>query len=51
MLSSWIEEDPDDLPMPPDELRAESAERIAASTAQGRALVDAFLHEAAGRRH
>jgi len=51
MIASWIEEDPDDLPMPPDELLAESAERIAASTAQGRALADAFLHVAAGRRH
>jgi GMP synthase (glutamine-hydrolysing) len=49
MVSSWIEEDPDDLPMPPDELRAESAERMAASTAQGRALAEAFLREAATR--
>ena len=46
MLSAWIEEDPDDLPMPPDELRAESAERIARSTEQGRALAEAFLRVA-----
>ena len=28
MLAAWIEEDPDDLPMPPDDLRAESTARI-----------------------
>ena len=46
MLSAWIEEDPDDLPMPPAELRAESAEHLATSTEQGRALVEAFLRAA-----
>jgi hypothetical protein len=47
MLSSWIEEDSDDLPMSPENLRAESAARLATSTEQGRALVEAFLREAA----
>jgi GMP synthase (glutamine-hydrolysing) len=47
MIDSWVEEDPDDLPMPADELRAESTSRIAASTEQGRALAGAFLREAA----
>ncbi len=47
MLSAWIEEDPDDLPMVPDELRAQSGEHLATSTEQGRALVEAFLREAA----
>jgi GMP synthase (glutamine-hydrolysing) len=50
MLSAWIAEDPGDLPMPPDDLRAESAGRIAPSAAQGRALADAFLREAAAHR-
>jgi GMP synthase-like glutamine amidotransferase len=50
MLSAWIEEDPDDLPMPADELRAESAEHLATSTEQGRALVEAFLREAVSAR-
>jgi GMP synthase (glutamine-hydrolysing) len=50
MLSAWIEEDPDDLPMPADELRAESAEHLATSTEQGRALVEAFLCEAVSAR-
>ena len=47
MVSAWIDEDPDDVPMPPDELRTESTARIATSTAQGRALAGAFLGEAA----
>jgi GMP synthase-like glutamine amidotransferase len=47
MLSAWIDEDPEDLPMPPDELRAESSTRLPSSTAYGRALADAFLREAA----
>jgi GMP synthase (glutamine-hydrolysing) len=50
MLSAWIEEDPEDLPMPPDELRAESAEHLATSTEQGRALVEAFLRAAVSAR-
>ena len=49
MVSAWVEEDPDDLPMPPDELRAESEARMEQSNAQGRALADAFLREAASR--
>jgi hypothetical protein len=50
MLSAWIEEDPDDLPMAHDELRAESGEHLATSTEQGRALVEAFLREAVSAR-
>jgi GMP synthase-like glutamine amidotransferase len=46
MLADWIDEDPDDLPMPPEELRAESAARLPASTAQGRAVAEGFLREA-----
>ena len=46
MVIAWTEEDPDELPMPPAELRAESARVIERSTAQGRALADAFLREA-----
>jgi hypothetical protein len=47
MLFAWIEEDPDDLPMPPDDLRRESGARLPTSTAHGRALADAFLRRAA----
>jgi GMP synthase-like glutamine amidotransferase len=47
MLSAWIEEDPEDLPMPPGELRAESRVRLARSNEHGRALARAFLREAA----
>lgn len=51
MVDTWVEEDEGggELPMPPAELMAESGRRIAQSTAQGRALADAFLHEAASR--
>jgi GMP synthase-like glutamine amidotransferase len=49
MVSAWIDDDPDDLPMPAAELLAESATRIEQSNAQGRALADAFLREAAAR--
>jgi GMP synthase-like glutamine amidotransferase len=49
MVSAWVEEDPDDLPMPADELRAESEARMEQSNAQGRALALAFLQEAASR--
>ena len=48
MLTAWTEEDPDELPMPPAELRAESEGAIERSNAQGRALADAFLREASG---
>ena len=46
MVSMWIDEDPDDLPMPPDELRAETERLIGRSNEQGRALADAFLDAA-----
>ena len=46
MVAAWTEEDPDDLPMPPDELRAASERLIARSKEQGRALAEAFLREA-----
>lgn len=49
MLSTWVEEDPDDLPMPAGELRAESALKLPESTAYGRALAEAFLREARAR--
>jgi GMP synthase-like glutamine amidotransferase len=49
MVTAWSEEDPDELPMPASGLRAESARRMAASNAHGRALADAFLREAASR--
>jgi len=50
MIWDWIDEDPGELPMEPDDLRAESAARLATSTEQGRALAEAFLHEAASAR-
>ncbi len=46
MVSAWTEEDPDELPMPPDELQADSERLIAESNEQGRALAEAFLREA-----
>jgi len=49
MVETWTEEDPDELPMPPAELRAESERIIARSNEQGRALADAFLGVAASR--
>lgn len=49
MLSTWIEEDPQDLPMPAETLLAESATRLARSNKYGRALADAFLREASAR--
>jgi GMP synthase-like glutamine amidotransferase len=48
MVAAWTAEDPDELPMPAAELRAESARVMAASNAHGRSLADAFLREAAG---
>jgi GMP synthase (glutamine-hydrolysing) len=50
MLSAWIEEDPADLPMPPETLRAESETQLPRSNAQGRALASAFLREAEAHR-
>jgi GMP synthase (glutamine-hydrolysing) len=49
MAEAWAEEDPDELPMPAEELLAESRERMSASNAIGRALCAAFLREAASR--
>jgi GMP synthase (glutamine-hydrolysing) len=49
MLAAWIEEDPEELPMPPDELKAESERMLPPSNEQGRALAHAFLREAAAR--
>ena len=49
MVETWTEEDPDELPLPPAELRAESERIIARSNDQGRALADAFLRVAASR--
>jgi GMP synthase (glutamine-hydrolysing) len=46
MVSDWVEEDPEDLPMPGEELLAESAGRLAQSNAHGRALAEAFLRVA-----
>jgi GMP synthase (glutamine-hydrolysing) len=46
MVSAWIDEDPDDLPMPPGELRSETEKHIARSNEQGRLLAEAFLREA-----
>jgi GMP synthase (glutamine-hydrolysing) len=47
MLTAWSGEDPDDLPMPVEELLSESERHIARSNELGRALADAFLREAA----
>jgi GMP synthase (glutamine-hydrolysing) len=47
MLASWVDEDPDELPMPASDLLAESTSAIGRSNAQGRWLADAFLREAA----
>jgi GMP synthase (glutamine-hydrolysing) len=47
MVTAWTEEDPDELPMPASALQARSAEVMTASNAQGRALAEAFLREAA----
>jgi GMP synthase (glutamine-hydrolysing) len=48
MLSAWVEEDPEDLPMPAGELLEESDTRLGPSNAYGRWLADAFLREAGG---
>lgn len=49
MTEAWAEEDPEELPMPAEELLAESRERMSASNALGRALCAAFLREAESR--
>lgn len=48
MVAAWAGEDPDELPMSPEELLRESRERIVASNELGRALCAAFLREAGG---
>jgi GMP synthase (glutamine-hydrolysing) len=48
MVAAWTEEDPEDLPMSPEELRAATEQHVARSREQGRALAEAFLREAAG---
>ena len=50
MLSSWADEDPDELPMTAADLLAQSKGAIGRSNAQGRWLADAFLREAAASR-
>ena len=50
MLSSWADEDTDELLMTAAELLAQSKSVIGRSNAQGRWLVDAFLRQAAGGR-
>jgi len=45
MVTSWIDEDPDDLLASPGELLGESRDRIAASNKLGRSLCAAFLAE------
>jgi len=50
MVTAWAAEDPNDLPIPAEELVARSSEQIAASNAVGRALCAAFLREAASVR-
>jgi GMP synthase-like glutamine amidotransferase len=47
MLAAWAEEDPGELPMPAEELIAESRSRMPSSNELGRALCAAFLREAA----
>lgn len=46
MLSAWVDEDPEDLPMPPHVLLAESETRLPQSNEYGRSLAGAFLREA-----
>jgi len=48
MVSSWIEEDPDELLAPAEQLLQESRQRIAKSNELGRTLCGAFLREADG---
>jgi GMP synthase (glutamine-hydrolysing) len=46
MVTAWAEEDPDDLPVPADEVVATSKVEIVRSNEQGRALCTAFLDAA-----
>jgi GMP synthase-like glutamine amidotransferase len=43
MVEAWVSEDGHELPMPPDELLAETSTRIAGWNEQGRRLASAFL--------
>ncbi len=49
MVSDWVEELPEELPMPAEELLAALQKHIERSNAQGRALAAAFLREATSR--
>jgi GMP synthase (glutamine-hydrolysing) len=49
MLETWVAEDAGELPMPGEELLAESRRRIARWNEHGRALASAFLDVAAAR--
>ena len=48
MIEAWVSEDGHELPMPPNELLAETDARIGEWNAQGRRLAAAFLELAAG---
>ena len=50
MISTWVEEDPEDLPMAAESLLAESETRMQRSSEQGRALAEAFLCVASALR-
>jgi hypothetical protein len=47
-VGRWIDEAPGEVPGSPDELRAETAERIQEWNSFGRALSGAFLQQAEG---
>jgi GMP synthase (glutamine-hydrolysing) len=49
MLETWVAEDGDELPMPGEDLLAESRRRIARWNEHGRALASAFLDVASAR--
>ena len=48
MIEAWVSEDGHELPMPPDQILAETGARIGEWNAQGRRLAAAFLELAAG---
>jgi hypothetical protein len=43
MVRAWVAEEPDELPMSPEELLEETERRISLWNEQGRALCSAFL--------
>lgn len=47
-VSGWLDEAPDEVPGSPDELRAQTAEKIEGWNSLGRALCRAFLEQAEG---